>query len=197
MEITGYLAFASFTVAAASFLFTYLDKRKDRHRRILVETTKVTLIPEAAGFPSLGLTHGGAPLGSPSLYIVTATNIGQASLKATDIEKPLTVRISEGRIVEAEISFLDDTTSQPEIFEGLTTGPSEREIQAPKTLLNRGDAMRFRFITDGAVKPPVVSLRANDFEIASAYRSTTIRAVLLLLGTLGALSGLLAVLPLL
>ncbi|GAA0491581.1 hypothetical protein Ade02nite_22400 [Paractinoplanes deccanensis] len=167
MEVTGYVALGSFAVAAASLLFSVLDKRKDRHRRIVVEVEQILLLPEIAGFPgsTFGVTLDGAPLDAPRFYVVRATNTGRASLRTADIEQPLTVRVADGRIVQAEAGFLDHPGSPPEVLEGVAVSGSGRAVQAPKTLLNRGNAIQFSLLTVGSTTPPQVSLRATDFKV--------------------------------
>ncbi|XVU26830.1 hypothetical protein ACQPZJ_07180 [Actinoplanes sp. CA-054009] len=175
MEVTAYIALSSFAVAAASLLSTILDRRQDRHRRITVEVEEVTLQPEIAGFKNgrIGLTYDGSPLHAPRFHIVRATNTGRASLRKSDIERALTVRVPDGRIIQAEVGFLDHRQSAPEIFEGVAVSGSGRELQAPKTLLNHGNAVQFSFITVGSTASPQVSLRATDFKVVPKVERPT------------------------
>ncbi|MEV4345713.1 hypothetical protein AB0J83_14680 [Actinoplanes sp. NPDC049596] len=165
MAVTVYITLGSLAVAAAGLLFTILDKRKDRHRRVIVEVREVPLLPAIAG-PRIGLTLDGVLLDTPRLYVVRATNVGRAGLPRQDIEKPLTVTVDGGRLHLLTASFHDHPSSPPEPLKGVAANKEGLEIQAPKTLLNPGNTLQLLFITVGTAAAPQVSLRAKDFKVA-------------------------------
>ncbi|WP_143235050.1 hypothetical protein [Paractinoplanes atraurantiacus] len=187
--------------AVASFSVNYFDKRKDRHRQILVEMEEAALLPERLTFDRLGLTHDGSPLEPATLYRIKCTNVGRKTLTPVDTDKPFTATLADGELIEAKVGRISNSDAQLEVLEDAAADLSARRVQAPKTLVNRGNSILFLIIASANTKPPAVTLHADDFELvrkedsARAESRLSVAAVLtLVFSVIGLITGTIALL---
>jgi len=166
------VALIAMLVALASFSLYFHRKDRVRDRRVLVQVVAKPLIPEGTTFRGLKIMAGGLALDSPTDYTITCTNIGNETVSGEATQKPFTVKFHDGKIVSAEVGRLDSSSSQLDTFDdGVVTGKSGLDIQAPKTLLNRDCAIVFRLVVNGATRPPGVTVIADGVRLVESRES--------------------------
>ena len=164
IEVTGFVSIVSLAIAASSVAFGLSMKPRGRARLIRYRIEEAG-IPEDLDFIDLEVFHRGRVLTRPKLFTVTVHNAGEIALETRSIDRPPRVKFIDGEIVAYRVGSFNPPAEEPDLYRDDEVRKSDREIEAPGRLMNKGAGVVFMVLTDGCSRSPKVFLAATNFEL--------------------------------
>lgn len=153
LEIAG-LFVAIVTLVVSVLLSARAEKKKELSIRYAARVPLVATEAKRAG--DLAVTYRGVVAKDPYLLTAQVENTGNLPIEKRDIEKPLTLAFSQGKVLRAQISG-----RKPAVVEAVLT-QNNNSVTVNHGLLNPGDSIAFNIIFDGPPNYPAARFRISD-----------------------------------
>ena len=147
------LVVAVVTVGATIFFSLRADKKKSITVRYLGE--RALLSREGRNGAGLSVSFAGEQVDAPWLLSGRLENTGTLPIEARDVEKPIQLSFSTGKVIGAEIT----EKNQPAIEASAVH--DKDSVTLAHALLNPGDFIGFNIIFDGKPGAPTASMRIS------------------------------------
>jgi hypothetical protein len=147
--------FANILAVAAlitGFIFYWLSRRPKRFGWQSISTLPIVRA-NTRNLP-LKVVYDGQEVSSPNLIVLRLGNVGKAEIRASDFDGPVRIEFPKGQLLASSISATVPDDLQLELD---TTVPNC--VSFTPSLLNAGEWVDLRFVTDGPVYVPTVHAR--------------------------------------
>jgi hypothetical protein len=200
MPLTAIISIAGICISAGLTITLFVLARRSKEIRYWVLSTRLVGIRERELDSHLQILFDGRQVLDPGLVFVTIKNSGREPIPREDFDEPLTLRLSGGRIISAEVT----KTIPPDLRAGVALifprdegSPTASDVTITPLLLNQGDFLTIKLVVSNfydanlEVHGRVIGVASlREFE-DKPYRGKIVLQALLTAGGLCALLSLL------
>ncbi len=137
--------------------YIYVADQFSANRQITIEISQAqSLLASAISRPAdIEIRYLGQPVQDPTQINIVLRNTGKSSIRKNEIEAPVKLEFSTGRIVKAELVG----TNPPRLDASLKY--DEKSIEVAHNLLNSNDSISFLILAAGRIDVRTISITAR------------------------------------